>query len=193
MIRERADELHGVRPAHRPRRRPGRRAVGRDEAPAHHRPRTGQPARARAARRADDRARPAGPPPRVGAALPAEAPGRDARAHDALHGRGRAALRPARDHGRRPHRRRGLAAPAHRPALRPERSSSCGSTRTTTEQGAGADRRPSDDRRSRRSPTGSSLYTDDGEAEVEQPRGRRRAPRVRARATRIARGRVPHA
>ena len=34
---------------------------------------------------------------------------RDARAHDALHGRGRAALRPARDHGRRPHRRRGLA------------------------------------------------------------------------------------
>ena len=47
---------------------------------------------------------------RVGAALPAEAHGRDARAHDALHGRGRAALRPARDHGPRAHRRRRLAA-----------------------------------------------------------------------------------
>ena len=34
---------------------------------------------------------------------------RDARAHHALHGRGRAALRPARDHGRRRDRRRGLA------------------------------------------------------------------------------------
>ena len=42
---------------------------------------------------------------------------RDPRAHDALHGRGRAALRPARDHGRREDRGRGLAARADR-ALR---------------------------------------------------------------------------
>ena len=37
---------------------------------------------------------------------------RDHRAHHALHGGGGAALRPPRDHGRRPHRRRGLAARA---------------------------------------------------------------------------------
>ena len=36
--------------------------------------------------------------------------GRDAGAHHALHGRGRAALRPARGDGRRRDRRRGLAA-----------------------------------------------------------------------------------
>ena len=60
-----------------------------------------QPARAAAARRADDRPRPAGAPPPLGPALPAEAQRRDARAHDALHGRGRAALRPPRDHGQR--------------------------------------------------------------------------------------------
>ena len=43
--------------------------------------------------------------------------GRDHRAHHALHGRSRAAVRPPGDHGRRPHRRRGLAALADRGAL----------------------------------------------------------------------------
>ena len=46
------------------------------------------------------------------AALPAEAAGRDARADDALHGRGGAALRPARRHGPRQDRGGGLAARA---------------------------------------------------------------------------------
>ena len=71
-----------------------------------------QRARAAAARRADHRPRPAGPPRPVGPAVPAEAAGRHARADHALHGRGRAALRPAGRDGRRPHRRRGLAPPA---------------------------------------------------------------------------------
>ena len=62
-----------------------------------------------AARRADHRARPAGPAPGVGAAVPAQAAGRDAGADHPLHGRGRAAVRPARRDGRRPDRRRGLA------------------------------------------------------------------------------------
>ena len=75
-----------------------------------------QPARPAPARRAHHRARPAGAPPPVGALLPTEAAGRDHGAHDALHGRGRAALRPARDHGRRPHRHRGFAARAGRAA-----------------------------------------------------------------------------
>ena len=42
---------------------------------------------------------PAGAPRRLGSALPPEAAGRDAAPDDPLHGRGRAALRPARRHG----------------------------------------------------------------------------------------------
>ena len=53
--------------------------------------------------------RPAGPARGVGPAVPAQAAGRHAGAHHALHGRGRAAVRPAGGHGRRPDRRRGLA------------------------------------------------------------------------------------
>ena len=49
--------------------------------------------------------RPAGPAPVVGQAVPAQAAGRDARADHALHGRGRAAVRPAGRDGRRPDRR----------------------------------------------------------------------------------------
>ena len=82
---------------------------------------------AAAARRADDRPRPAGAPPAVGAAVPAQAAGRDARPDDALHGRGRAAVRPARRHGQGEDRRRGLAAPADRRSTRPARWSSCAS------------------------------------------------------------------
>ncbi len=65
----------------------------------------------------------------VGALLPTEARGRHHGAHDALHGRGGAALRPARDHGRRPHRHRGLAARTGGAATRRATSSSCGSRR----------------------------------------------------------------
>ena len=120
------------------------------------RPCARQPARADAARRADDRPRPAGAPPRVGAALPAEAPGRDAGADDALHGRGRAALRPPRDHGRRAHRRRGVAARADRRSTRRARWSSCAST-TDDDAGRRAAARRRDRRHaSRRSPTASS-------------------------------------
>ena len=69
-----------------------------------------QPPRAAAARRADHRPRPTGPAPALGPAVPAQARGRDPGHHHALHGRGRAAVRPARDHGQGRDRRRGGAA-----------------------------------------------------------------------------------
>ena len=62
-----------VRPAHRAAPRPGRAAVRRDEASADHRPSAHQQPRAAPARRADDRARPAGPARALGPALPAQA------------------------------------------------------------------------------------------------------------------------
>ena len=71
-----------------------------------------------APRRADDRPRSAGAPPAVGPAVPAQAARRDARPDDALHGRGRAAVRPARRHGQGEDRRRGLAPVAHRRSTR---------------------------------------------------------------------------
>ena len=107
--------------------RQGRAAVGRHEAPADDRPLADQRALDPAPRRAHDRPRPAGPPPALGAAVPAQAARRDARPDDALHGRGRAAVRPARRHGQGADRRRGLAAPAHRASTRPARSPSSGS------------------------------------------------------------------
>jgi len=70
-----------------------------------------------AAGRAHDRARPAGTAHRLGPALPAEAARRHADSHDSLHGRGRAAVRPARRHGQGQDRRRGLASGAHPPLL----------------------------------------------------------------------------
>ena len=108
-----------VRPADRPRHEQGRLAVGRHEAAGDDRPLADQRARAAAARRADDGPRPAGPPRPVGPPVPAQAAGRHARADDALHGRGRAAVRPPRRDGRRPDRRRGIAPPADRAALDP--------------------------------------------------------------------------
>ena len=51
--------------------------------------------------RADDRSRSPGATLALGPALPAEARGRDPRHHHPLHGRGRAAVRPARGDGRR--------------------------------------------------------------------------------------------
>ena len=106
-----------VRPARRPARGPRRLALGRDEAPADHRAGARQRARADAPRRADDRSRSAGAARALGSAVPAQAAGRDPRPDDALHGRGRAALRSARDHGPREDRGRGVAARADR-ALR---------------------------------------------------------------------------
>ena len=106
-----------VRAARRARERQGRAALRRDEAPPHDRALARERARGAAARRADDGARPAGASRRLGQAVPAQAAGRDARADDALHGRGGAAVRPARDHGPRPHRGGGLAARADPAAL----------------------------------------------------------------------------
>ena len=99
-----------LRPADRPGQRQGRAAVRRHEAAAHDRALADQLARDPAARRADHRSRPAGPTCAVGPAVPAQAVGRDPGAHHPLHGRGRAALRPAGRHGPRPDRRRGVAA-----------------------------------------------------------------------------------
>ncbi len=106
-----------VRPALRARDGHGRAALRRHEAPPDDRALARQRSRAAAARRADDRPRPAGAARRLGQALPPQAAGRDARADDALHGRGGAALRPARDHGPRQDRRGGLAARADPAAL----------------------------------------------------------------------------
>ena len=120
-----------VRAAHRAPARPGRAALRGHEAPAHHRPQPDERPRGAAARRADHRARPAGATRVVGQAVPAQARGRDPHRHHALHGRGRAALRPARRHGPRPDRRRGQPARADRPSTRPARCSSCASTSTS--------------------------------------------------------------
>jgi ABC-type transporter Mla maintaining outer membrane lipid asymmetry ATPase subunit MlaF len=57
---------------------------------------------------------PAGPPPGLGPPLPAQAARRDSLSHDSLHGRGGAAVRPARGHGLRPDRCPRLAATADR-------------------------------------------------------------------------------
>src|SRR5207244_2901711 len=106
-----------VRAARRARRLARRAAVRRNEAAAHDRARARERARPAAARRADDRARSAGAPPRVGPAVPTEAARGDTRLDDALHGRGRAALRQARRDGQGPDRRGRLAARADRQVL----------------------------------------------------------------------------
>ena len=106
-----------LRPAHRPRQGQGRAAVRGHEAPPDDRPVADQLTRDPAARRADHRARPAGPTCVVGQAVPAQAVGGHPRPDHALHGRGRAALRPARRDGPRADRRRGVAALAHRRVL----------------------------------------------------------------------------
>ena len=137
-----------VRPARRPARGPRRLALGRDEAPADDRARARQRARADAPRRADHRPRPAGAPCALGPALPPQAARRDARPDDALHGRGGAALRPARDHGPREDRGRGVAARADR-ALRRARGRRAPLRRA--QNGAPVARRP---RRPRRGAAG---------------------------------------
>ena len=73
MLRDRVARAARLRAARRPGRQQGRPAVGRHEAPAHHRPGARERARPAPARRAHHRPRPAGPPPRLGAPLPAQA------------------------------------------------------------------------------------------------------------------------
>ncbi len=85
----------GLRAAQRAPGRPGRAAVRRDEAAADHRPVADQRAGDAAARRADHRPGPAGPARGLGPAVPAQAAWRHAGADHALHGRGRAVVRPA--------------------------------------------------------------------------------------------------
>ena len=117
-----------VRRAHGAGERQGRAAVGRDEAAPHDRALARQRPGGHAARRADDGPRSAGAARRLGPPLPPEAAGRDAPPDDALHGRGRAALRSARRHGSRarssPRDRRASSSSATRRA----RSSSSAST-----------------------------------------------------------------
>ena len=84
----------GRHPGRGPLRRPGAAAL--DRLRAGPRPRGGLP------RRADRGARPAGPAQPVGPALRAQRLRPHRRADHALHGRGRGALRPGRDHGPRP-------------------------------------------------------------------------------------------
>ena len=120
----------------------------------------GQRPRAAAARRAHHRPRPAGPAPAVGAALPAQARGRHPDHHHALHGRGRAAVRPARGHGRRRDRRRGLARRADRAPLHPR-----GAGAAVRARGAAPACDSSNDlaERVEELPDRLLLYTDDGE------------------------------
>ena len=150
----------------------------------------GQRPRAAAARRADHRARPAGPPPAVGAALPAQARGRHPDHHHALHGRGRAAVRPAGRHGRRGDRRRGLAGRADRALLHPGGAGAALRARATRPRPtAGWSRWPSG---WRSCPTG--CCSTPPTASTRRPAGRGRAPAaVRAGAPLVAGGRVPPA
>ena len=71
-------------------------ALGWNEAAAHPRSRARQRSRAPDPRRADDRSRPAGAPSDLGRSAAAIDAGQDDPAHDALHGRGRAARDAAR-------------------------------------------------------------------------------------------------
>ena len=84
-----------LRAAGRASERQGRAPLGRHEAPADHRSGPDQRAVHPAARRAHHGPGSTGQAPALGAPLPAQAARRDARPHHPLHGRGRAAVRPA--------------------------------------------------------------------------------------------------
>ncbi len=94
-------------------------ALRRDEAPPRARARPRERPGAHLPRRAHHRPRPAGAPPHVGAAAAAAAAGEDDPPHHALHGRGRAPLRPPRHHRPRPD----AGARARRPRSSPSTSS----------------------------------------------------------------------
>ena len=136
---EAADARRGAARARRPRGRgrpPDQGLLGRHEAPA--RPGVRARARARGAlpRRADDRPRPGEPADGVGRGAPHQRARHDGLPHHAVPRGGRPALRPPRDHRRRPDRPRrdagaaeGRAARAPRAARRSRRSTTCSSTR----------------------------------------------------------------
>ncbi len=111
-------------------------AVGRHEAAAHARARARQRPRAPDPRRADHRPRPAGAPPDLGRVAPAPVAGQDDPAHDALHGRGRAARHAARRHRPRHDDRERHAARAARAARR------AGGDRGVRRRGEGVGRPP---------------------------------------------------
>ena len=144
-----------------------------------------------AARRAHHRSRPAGPPPPVGPAVPAQAARRDPRPDHALHGRGRAAVRPPGGHGQGPDRGRGLAPRAHRAVLDP-RGARVALRRPMPSQPAtpprGTGRAAIEGL-----PDRMLLYTDDGEAAVVAVHERRDRARDGPRAAVHARGRLPPA
>ena len=97
----------------------GRPPLRRHEAPAHDRARAHQRPAHPAARRADHRASTRRRATSCGTGCSGSRSGHDARAHDPLHGRGRAALRPARRRRQGPHHGRGHARRAHPRALEP--------------------------------------------------------------------------
>ena len=119
VIRERTARAAGVRSAQRPGRGSGRAAVGGHETAAHDRQVAHQRAGHPAAGRADHRAGPAGQACGLGPAVPAQAAGRHPGADHPLHGRGRAALRPAGGDGWRQDRGQRLAPGADRAVLHP--------------------------------------------------------------------------
>ncbi len=188
-LRGRVDELLGVRAARGQARRQGRRPQRRHEAPADHRPRARQRADHPAARRAHHRPRPAGTAHPLGPAVPVEGDGRHPRHHHALHGRGRAAVRPAGGDGPGPHRRGGLPRRADPPLLRPARSSRCASARTGTPTSPRGSTTSASAARS--CPTASSIYTDAGEADLERIVARGFLPVTSLVRRVLARGRVP--
>ena len=115
-LRAKADELlEFAQLADRGREKVG--ALSGHEAPPDDRQVARQRAEGAAPRRADDRPRPAGQACPLGPPLPAQGGRCHARRDDPLHGRGRAAVRPARRHRPRSDHGRGHATPAHPRAL----------------------------------------------------------------------------
>ncbi len=114
--RRRADR---VRPADGARQRRGRTALGRHEATPDDRPGAHQRTEPAPPRRAHDGPRPAGASPPLGPAVSPQATRRHPGPDDPLHGRGRAAVRPAGRDGQGEDRRRGQPAVADRAVLDP--------------------------------------------------------------------------
>ncbi len=123
-----------VREPRREARREDLGAVGRHEATPDARPLARQRSRRRVHGRADDRPRPAGAAPDLGPVEDAACRRQDDPADDALHGRGRAARRSPRGHGRRREDRRRHAARPDRRA--PSSRASSRSTATVRRRGA---------------------------------------------------------
>ena len=164
VIRDRAEQLLEFTQLIGPGPRQGGSLVGRDEAPPHHRPLARLGSRAADPRRAHHRPRPTGPPPAVGPPLPPEATGCHPGHHHALHGRGRAAVRPPRRHGRGAGSQPRAPPPSSSPGTRRERFSSCASATPTPTPKASRRACVGRVQRFEALPDRLLLYTDDGEA-----------------------------